>query len=561
MIRFARYPIATSLTLGLILVASASFVASLYTIWLTTVLSGDAAAINMSGSLRMQSFRIAYALESQAPPQEVNRLLSEFEQRLNSEALRGHIPATEVDLSDQFRKIETTFHEMKLAATSRPQDYLNEVQVFVNDIDLLVSLLEQWSESKVHRLRQQQLLITVITLLAASFFALVIFSRVVLPLQSLMKAVVRIGQGSKTARSDYLKADEFGELSATLNRMAEEITEVHLSLESKIAEQTQELSRNNEILRFLFELGQALSTEAPDIETLKQKTIQDLQKLCPHQSFSWSLKENFSNDKQYVVKIPGDRSFLICTLGTELPEWQTQILDTVGDLFDNAINRMGAHMNESRIALLNERSVIARELHDSLAQQLSYLKIQVVRWIKLRERDADEETLNGIVQELREGLNSSYRKLRELLVTFRAHAEEPGLIPAVKSVADEINRISQTTKIHLYLDDTWPLNLSPSQEIHCQHVIREALTNVVKHANAENAVVSLKTLDNGKLEIKINDDGIGFGSAPEKPMHYGLNIMKERAERIGGSIHYQTLKTGGAGVTLTFDAEQVEDHE
>jgi nitrate/nitrite-specific signal transduction histidine kinase len=159
--------------------------------------------------------------------------------------------------------------------------------------------------------------------------------------------------------------------------------------------------------------------------------------------------------------------------------------------------------------------------------------------------------LDSIVNELREGLNSSYRKLRELLVTFRGHSDEPGLIPSVKAAADEINRISQNTKIHLYIDDQWPEDLSPSQEIHCLHVIREALTNVVKHANAENAVVSLKVVGD-ELEIKINDDGIGFNATPEKPMHYGLEIMNERAERIQGRFTYETLNLGGAGVTLTF---------
>ena len=175
--------------------------------------------------------------------------------------------------------------------------------------------------------------------------------------------------------------------------------------------------------------------------------------------------------------------------------------------------------------------------------------------------DKWDETLNAIVDELREGLNSSYRKLRELLVTFRSHSDEPGLIPSVKVAADEINRISQNTKIHLYIDDNWPEDLSPSQEIHCLHVIREALTNVIKHAQAENAVVSLKVKDQEQLEIKINDDGIGFDESPEKPMHYGLTIMHERAQRIAGTIEYQRLNYGGAGVTLTFKPKYKNEEE
>jgi nitrate/nitrite-specific signal transduction histidine kinase len=520
---------------------------------MTTVLTGDATAVNISGSLRMQSYRIAVAIQRNDATN-VIELLEEFERRLTSPELAGHIPLDQTELSSLFKVIQNHFANMKSYALHEPTRYLTEVSDFVEDIDTLVERLEHWSESKIKRLKQQQIVISLLTLLTASLFALIISYRVVTPLKSLMGTVIDIGRGTRSARATYLRSDEFGELSHTLNDMASEIEEVHFSLESKIQEQTKELSRNNQILEFLFNLSQSLGVDRPKIESIKQDTSEKLMRLFPEFNIYWATQDTFTTDTQYVAKCSSDRSHLVCQHEQALDEWQSRVLITVVDLFDNAINRMGTFKNENRIALLNERSSIARELHDSLAQQLSYLKIQVVRWIKLKERGADDETLDAIVNELREGLNSSYRKLRELLVTFRGHSEEPGLIPSVNAAADEINRISQNTKIHLYIDDKWPEDLSPSQEIHCLHVIREALTNVIKHAQAENAVVSMQVLDN-ELQIKINDDGIGFGDAPEKPMHYGLEIMNERAERINGRVTYQTLNYGGAGVTLTFQPQ------
>lgn len=559
MMKFTRYPVALSLILGLILVASLSFVASLYTLWMTTVLSGDATAVNISGSLRMQSFRIAYAIERNAPETEIDSLITEFHARLTSSALKGHIPEDQPELTQLFTSIEQQFSQLRKDAQSNPLRFLAQVEDFVTDIDRLVVLLENWSESKISRLQTQQIVITLLSLLAATLFALVIFNRVITPLQALIGTVLRIGRGDRHARADYARDDEFGELAGTLNQMANEIADVHDSLESKIEEQTRELSRNNHILEFLFNLSQQLSTEKPDITHLKEQALEDLRRLCPEQSIHWQSKYFASEDDCFVVRCEADSSYLICQQKDSLAEWQNRILMTVADLFSNAINRMGAYNSENRIALLNERSSIARELHDSLAQQLSYLKIQVVRLVKLRERHADEQTLNEIIEELREGLNSSYRKLRELLVTFRFHLDEPGLVPSVQVTADEINRISPNTKVHLYIDEDWPQNLSPSQDIHCLHVIREALTNVIKHAHADNAVVSLKVLQDGQLEIKINDDGIGFTEPPGKPMHYGLDIMSERAGRIDGTINYQSLKHGGAGVTLTFPLTVKED--
>jgi len=555
MTKLSRYPIASALILALTLVAALSVLASFYTLWMTSVLSGDASAVNLSGSLRMQSYRLAYAIERQATTEELDQLLQEFEERLTSPLLKGHIPSSEVELSSLFKEIESHFQIMKTYALTQPDLYVMDVENFVEDIDYLVEQLEGWSESKVDRLRHQQLVINLITLAAASLFMLIIFYRVILPLQRLLHTVLDIRRGKRNARVPFKYNDEFGELSLTFNQMADEIANVQDSLESTIEEQTRELSRNNHILEFLFNLSQSLSTEKPDIKKLKEIVVREMSTLCPQSTLYWTHADRFSDKHQYVVKCNSDRSHLVCRFDLPIEEWQIRSLHTVCDLFDNALNRLGSHKNENRIALLNERSSIARELHDSLAQQLSYLKIQVVRFVKLKERNADDGTLNDIINELRNGLNSSYRKLRELLVTFRAHLDEPGLVPSVKATADELNQISPKTKIHLYIDDNWPTDLSPSEEIHCLHVIREALTNVIKHANAENAVVSMKVRDDKSLEIRINDDGIGFEDRPEKPMHYGLQIMSERAERINGVIEYRTLKFGGAGVCLSFIPE------
>ncbi len=553
MLKLTRYPVAFSLILGLFLLAAMSLLANLFTLWTTSILSGDAKAVNVSGSLRMQSFKIAYAIERQTPEAEVIPLLETFEERLSSSALKDQIPENHTELNNLFTSIELQFRQMREDALNDPDQYQTQVQRFVNDIDTMVVLLETWSENKVNKLRQQQIFITLITLFSALLFALVIYKRVIMPLQTLNRAVLTIGQGDHLSRANYQGEDEFGDLAKTLNFMANEVADIHQSLETKIAEQTLALSRNNQVLEFLFNLSKQLSTEKPDIKMLKVQTLSDLQKICQDKNIEWHDKFHTHQVNDYfIVCVEADQSCLVCTDKHALEDWQKRIVMTVSDLFDNAMNRMGANEQRNRIDLLNERSSIARELHDSLAQQLSYLKIQVVRLVKLRERDADEEALNTIIAELREGLNTSYRKLRELLVTFRSHLDEPGLLPSVKTAADEINRISPNTQVHLYIDDHWPTELTPNQEIHCLHVIREALTNVIKHAQAKNVEIALKVLPDERLEIKINDDGIGFNDRLDKPMHYGLDIMSERAARIGGNISYQNLDHTGAGITLIF---------
>ena len=91
------------------------------------------------------------------------------------------------------------------------------------------------------------------------------------------------------------------------------------------------------------------------------------------------------------------------------------------------------------IALLEERSVIARELHDSLAQSLTYLKIQVARLKQqLNASDVREQTA-GVVEELKLGINNAYRQLRELLTTFRLRID--GV--ACQALQDTVREFSQ----------------------------------------------------------------------------------------------------------------------
>src|SRR5690606_36023671 len=94
------------------------------------------------------------------------------------------------------------------------------------------------------------------------------------------------------------------------------------------------------------------------------------------------------------------------------------------------------------------RTVIARELHDSLAQTLSYLKIQVTRLKRALERD-DKPLLEDISEELQVALSTAYRQLRELLTTFRLKADEPGFINALQT---SIAQLAKQTDMQIDVD-------------------------------------------------------------------------------------------------------------
>ena len=144
--------------------------------------------------------------------------------------------------------------------------------------------------------------------------------------------------------------------------------------------------------------------------------------------------------------------------------------------------------------MLQERNAIARELHDSLAQALSYLKIQATRLNKAIDRE-DKITMEDVAGELREGLNNAYRQLRELLTTFRLKIDGSGLKVALESSIEQL-RAQNSMNIHLDFALS-NIPLTPNEEIHLLQIIREASQNSINHSGGKIWISAY-----GKMQIK-----------------------------------------------------------
>lgn len=203
--------------------------------------------------------------------------------------------------------------------------------------------------------------------------------------------------------------------------------------------------------------------------------------------------------------------------------------------------------------LAEERAAMARDLHDSLAQSLSYLKFQVSRWQMLQARAADENQLAEVVNDIREGLNGAYKQLRELLATFRLKISDPGLEPALKGTVAEF---SQRGCLDIALDyGLRQTRLTPNEEIHVLQIIREALSNITKHAQATHVWIELTQTDEHTIHVCVDDDGIGLPPDTEKQHHYGLSIMKERAGYLNAKLQLGRSPRGGTRVCLEYQTD------
>ncbi len=238
----------------------------------------------------------------------------------------------------------------------------------------------------------------------------------------------------------------------------------------------------------------------------------------------------------------------------QVEPWQIELLEAVGRQIGSAVAGVEYSNQERRVALLEERTVIARELHDSLAQSLTYLKIQVTRLTRLINGQAPDQA-HAVVAELGTGLNDAYRQLRQLLTTFRIQFDGIGLNQALGKILIEF---SQRELTNLHINNTLAdIELSANEQIHVLQIIREALSNIEHHAHTPNAWVTLKRDDTNLVCVRVEDDGGRETSAMAEPHHYGLSIMRERAEILGGSLTMSARPTAGTQVELHFQPKMV----
>lgn len=228
-----------------------------------------------------------------------------------------------------------------------------------------------------------------------------------------------------------------------------------------------------------------------------------------------------------------------------------QLAECFAHLATLTISSVSRNQEERRIALMEERSAIAADLHDSLAQSLAFMKIQVARLQGHLERQEQPGEVHQVAVEIRAALSTAYREVRDLIATFRVRIGPRGVLVAIQ---DAIEEFGQRSTLDISLDARLGhCRLEANEEFHVLQLVREALSNTVRHARARHAWVSAVYSDSQGLVVSIDDDGRGTGSEPgDKAGHYGLGIMSERAHTLNGKLEIAPRPGGGTRVRLQF---------
>lgn len=202
------------------------------------------------------------------------------------------------------------------------------------------------------------------------------------------------------------------------------------------------------------------------------------------------------------------------------------------------------------LATLEERDRLAREMHDHLAQLMGYINVRAAMTDELLARGRLEDAQDSLT-ELRRAAKMAYTDVREEIFNLRTSVTPNiGLLPTLKKYLSEYS-LHYGLETELLYDDE-ALTQFPS-EIASQvlRIIQEALTNVRKHSHANLVQISFQG-QHEHVYIQVQDNGQGFYSGAQmKPeQHYGLQIMRERAESVGGSLRLDSKPGQGTRVTV-----------
>lgn len=484
----------------------------------------------------------------------------------------------------------------------------------------IILLLLQFEWFPPNILTALGMLAGLLALVSAVIGALRLRSQLLNPLVRLEQSVFDVTQGEQGSSARFDNPGVLGSLMEDIDSLSDELDEVYEDMDNRVSRHTRRLSQQTAFLKLLYDVAAEIN-HASSLDELLMRFLQVLKRLlhgssalvslvsaeghvrlvgsvdehdvilsgseqvpipmcecgkalaqgdlvCPRMPRpckAGSLHRMYGSDQVTRVDIPlmyhdeelGHYRVFIRQSGLGASEEIRQVLSSIGNHLGMAIAKHRSDEEARRLSIVEERTNMAHELHDSLAQTLASLRYQV----RMLEDSLDRNTLTDRawrdLARIRNGLDEAHTELRELLNSFLAPVEQRGLIPSLERLAE---RFRQDSGIQVFFQHNGgDHDLSSSESLQLLRIVQESLANIRKHAGAHAVRVLLNRNPDGGLRLLIEDDGLGFEM--ERPEgapgeHIGLSIMEERARRLGGELRIESEPGEGTRVELLIDADQ-----
>ncbi len=411
-----------------------------------------------------------------------------------------------------------------------------------------------------------------------------------------------------------------GPLALAIGALNEELADLYEDMDNRVARQTTRLAQKTASIKILYDVAAGIN-EAESLDALLLRFLRVLKEMVNGRAAtarlvmpdgsrrlvgSIGLDDDLAsehgrapvdlclcgnvlatgdilcdNDQRYCSRVYGRRMFRggeieVVTIPLEHQDEQLgfytifvdkpgiagredilELLFSIGHHLGIAVAKFRSDEDARRLSIMEERNSLANELHDSLAQTLASLRLQVNFLDESLSQPGILDKARVDLARLKGGLDEAHRELRSLLSSFRAPMDRRGLVPALEKLTDSFRR---TTGLHiLFQNNSRPFELPAATELQITRIAQEALANIRKHAQAHTVRVLLAAKGGGDHVLLVEDDGVGFrlpetgGQAGE---HIGLSIMRERARRLGAELRIESEPEEGTRVELQFSLEQ-----
>ncbi len=475
----------------------------------------------------------------------------------------------------------------------------------VQQADEVVRLFEANSNRKVMRLRHIQIIFFGGALALLLFGVWATYHEILTPLSQLDKVAARIGAGDLDTVVSVTGPHEMQILAESFDTMRRRIKRAQENLETRVARRTRELAA-------AFELSQEIVTELTLDKTLSL-VVERAKMLAQAQTAVLCLltpSGNTLNVAAFNSEIPvnagpasqpsnrgvamrvlkdaqpvttdvmcancrflnyqsgvctatplhaGEKTLgVLCVVRPEAHQFDPDEIRALSLLANSAaiaINNARLiqmeHTQTKQAAILAERNRLAAELHDNLAQTLSFLNLKSDQLSDLITEN-DVETAGEELAHMKAAIQTAYGQVRAALVELQEPTSPLGDL--ADDLAACLHKFETETHIPAKLTIADPAPLLLPRAVHTQalHVMQEALINIRRHARAGRVWVAV-TRKNGDIYLSVKDDGQGFDLNETKGNnHLGLTIMRARVERSGGAFHIATAPNQGTKIIAQF---------
>lgn len=541
---------------------------------------------------------------------EMNRLLTGSEWRLpRSPEIEAHLHELEASWRRDIMPL--------LLADAGEENRLSQVNLYVERLSVFSNQVEERRNDYLSQLQTIQWLVIVLAVGSLFVIMVLLVKWVIHPLEILGRGIFLLSNGRLSQRLPMHGEDEINLIGVGFNHMADRLQDLYNNLERKVADKTEALEVQNRQLEDLYGATSFLSHQRTMNETLEgfvERTKRALDAdaaalfLRREEEPALRLEATSGVESDIVAELEGVKDgsnfleqclargetiriplrfvesrrmitalrmkgyetvYCVPVRGTNaqlgvlallyrspltLGIPRVQLLESLVTHLSVAIENGQLNERERLYAVVQERQLMARGLHDSIAQALSYLNLQV-QFLSSAIEKKDDALRDESLAAIRTGLQECYDDVRELLLNFRERVHKEKFIDGVRTV---INRFEAQANVEasLRVVERGP-ELTERQKVQVIFIIQEALSNVRKHAHASHVNVVVENYED--LRVVVEDDGVGIDEKlveSRKGRHVGLSIMSERASRIGAEVTVERASDeGGTRVVLFLAAK------